>query len=503
MRARVVLTVVLLVVVHAVLAFGVWWIMERPRAAAAVEGSSPAAFERLADMYASAAFRSVITFDYVSLTDLIGRASAWPEVLYVSVEDPSGQILAHSDRSNIGKPWEPGMAEPFKARHGNAYREATASIDGRPRGSPSVGHVRLAYVAAGAAPLAARAEVPLAMLLGGAVLLAVPVGVFLSWLRDRSEPVQLKRIADLTRETDEQRAAIADYQTRIDRLSDELIKRTRRVSDAEREIGQLLVELKARVADLEASRTTIATLEGSVQASHLRVDDEVRQRHARAVGYIVHAIRSALTNVLGFSKLLLRGADGSLSETQRADALNIHFAGKHLLTVVNDLVDLTQLENGSLKLKEELVEARGLLDDAAAAATLAGRSAADVVIDCPATLPPVRADRARLVQILETVVEQAPESGKITLQARGTDDVVEITVTWPGPAMTKSLDELCEPFPPASPVSPIQDGGRRLRLAVARRLALATSGTLAVQNGGAATTFTLTMPAALGVLTVA
>jgi signal transduction histidine kinase len=341
------------------------------------------------------------------------------------------------------------------------------------------------------------------MLVGAAVLLAVPVGFVLSWLRDRSEPAQLKRIADLTHETEEQRATIADYQTRLDRLGDELIKRTRRVSDAEREIGQLLAELKARIADLEASRTTIATLEGGVQASQVRVDDEVRQRHARAVGYIVHAIRSALTNVLGFSKLLLRGADGTLSDTQRADALNIHFAGKHLLTVVNDLVDLTQLENGTLKLKEELIEARGLLDDAAAAATLSGRSAGDVVIECPAALPLVKADRSRLVQILETVVEQAPDSGRITLQARSAQDTLEIIVTWPQPAATKTLDELCEPFPPANPVSPIQDGGRRLRLAVARRLALATGGTLAVQHGGAATTFTLTMPAAIDAMTVA
>ena len=503
MRARALVTVALLGVVHVALALGVWWV-GRPGAGAGVEASAPAAFQRLAELYAGAAFRSVITFDYVALTDLIARASAWPEVLYVSVEDQSGQILAHSDRSNIGRQWEPVLTEALKARHGDGYREVTASIDGRPNGSnPSVGHVRLAYVAGPvlAAPLGGGGRLPLGMLLGGALLLSVPVGLALSWLRDRSEPVQLKKIEDLTQETEEQRATLADYETRIVRLSDDVVRRTRRVADAEREIGQLLVELKVRAAELEENRAAIATLEGSVQSAHLRVDDEVRQRHARAVGYIVHAIRSSLTNVLGFSKLLLRGTDGTLTDTQRADALNIHFAGKHLLTVVNDLVDLTQLENGTLKLKEDLVDVRGLLDDAMTTAMLPGRSAGDVLVDCPPTLPLVKADRSRLVQILETVVEQAPESGRITLQARGTEDVVELIVTWPRPAAMKTLDELCEPFPPANPVSPIQDGGRRLRLAVARGLALATGGTIAVQHSAAATSFTLTLPATIETLT--
>ena len=489
MRYRVVLIVVLLVVVHMLFAVGIWWVGRPPAAAAVVrvETPAPAAFERLAELYASAAFRSVITFDYATLSELIARSTSWPDVLFVSVEDHTGQILAHSDRSNIGRMWEPAMADALKAKFGAGYREVATSIDGRPSGStPSVGQVRLAYVVSGApVALESRERVPLGMLLGAATLLAIPLGLLLSRLQNGSDAARKAMRA----QAEQHRLVLTGHSARVAHLTDDLATGARRLAEAEREIERLRAEAEA--------------LAGGIEAARLRVDEEVRQRHARAVGYIVHAIRSSLTNVLGFSKLLLRGTEGPLTDAQRADALNIHFAGKHLLTVVNDLVELTQLENDTLKLKEDLVDVGAVLAETAAAAVLPGRSASDVVVDCPPTLPPVKTDRGRLAQILETLVEQAPEGVPLTLRARGNEDAVEMVVTWPRPSAAKSLDELCEPFPATNVVSPLQDGGRRLRLAVVRRLALAGGGTLSVDHAAAATTFTLTLPAAIGALTVA
>ena len=73
----------------------------------------------------------------------------------------------------------------------------------------------------------------------------------------------------------------------------------------------------------------------------------------------------------------------------------------------------------------------------------------------------------------------------------------------PPTAAPRALDELCEPFPPTNTGAPIQDGGRRLRLAVARHLTLASGGNLSLQHDDAATTFTLTVPATADALTFA
>jgi two-component system OmpR family sensor kinase len=118
-------------------------------------------------------------------------------------------------------------------------------------------------------------------------------------------------------------------------------------------------------------------------------------------------------------------------------------------------------------------------------------------------LPLVKTDRSRLAQILGTLVEQAPDAGPLVLRARSAADHVEIEVGGPPTAAAKTLDDLCEPFPPTEALSPLQDGGRRLRLALARRLALASGGTLTLQQDPAATTFTLTLPAPVDALTFA
>lgn len=207
--------------------------------------------------------------------------------------------------------------------------------------------------------------------------------------------------------------------------------------------------------------------------------------------------------MLGFSKVLLRGTDGTLNDTQRASALNIQTAGDHLLTVVSDVVDLSQLELGALALNHDLVDVRKLLDDTAAAAIRLGRSAGDVLVECPLTLPLLRVDRSRAAQILSTLVEQAPERATVVLRARDTGERVEVTVSGPPTAAPRTLDELCEAFPPTDTGVPIQDGGRRLRLSVARRLTLAIGGNLSLQHDDAATTFTLTVPAAVDALTFA
>ena len=556
MRYRVLPTIVLIAVVQVSLTLGIWWAgrPSTPVAVAHVDASAPApsAFPRLAELYASAAFRSVITFDYAALGELVARSATWPEVLYVSVEDQNGKILAHSDRSKIGGSWQPWTADELKARYGDAYREVAAPMtDGRPSGaaSPNVGQVRLAYSGSAApppltGPPVRRDRFSLGILLGAAALLAVPVGLLVSGLRDSGgrgygsarDAKERLELSQLTRDAEQHRAVAADYIVRLSELRAELAERSTHLADAENEIAllrehavqqgdaaqQVHAELQARTTDLGDARTalrgaseTIAELETRLQRGQLleaeladlrravEEDDQLRQRQRRAIAYIAHEVRSSLTKVLGFSKVLLRGTDGTLSDTQRASALNIQTAGDQLLTVVNDVVDLTQIEDGAVALKPDLVDVRKLLDGTAAAAIRLGRGAGDVLVECPSTLPLLKVDRSRAAQILATLVEQAPESATVVLRARDTRERVEVTVSGPPTAAPRTLDELCEPFPPTNTGAPIQDSGRRLRLAVARHLTLASGGNLSLQHDEAATTFTLTLPTTVDALTFA
>ena len=83
----------------------------------------------------------------------------------------------------------------------------------------------------------------------------------------------------------------------------------------------------------------------------------------RAILSITHAVRTSLSNILGFSKLLLRERDGSLTETQAADVLNIQRAGSELLAFVTALSELNRAEAGPLQIQPEGVDARVLLNE--------------------------------------------------------------------------------------------------------------------------------------------
>src|SRR5262245_63566904 len=104
---------VLLAVAQMLLAGGLWWYMTGRQQNASVLAPPPPASvtqQRLAEVYAAAAFRAVITSDYAALSELLRPSETWPEVAYVTVEDTQGKILASSDASKVGRTWNAALA---------------------------------------------------------------------------------------------------------------------------------------------------------------------------------------------------------------------------------------------------------------------------------------------------------------------------------------------------------------------------------------------------------
>ncbi|HEV8437605.1 MAG TPA: histidine kinase dimerization/phospho-acceptor domain-containing protein [Methylomirabilota bacterium] len=585
-------TIATVAAVHVILVLSAWWVGRAPAVPAApptpaqMEAPAPPspAIQRLAELFAGAAFRSVITFDYAALNDLVRRAAAWPEVIYVSVEDAHGKIIAHTDPARIGQGWNPAAGRELAAGRGS-LQEAVApmsasEVAGKP--SPRVGQVRLGYLVDGPGSLAAPAAAPepvapapasrtaLFVILAAAALAAIPVGFAVIKLAGAGAAPADVPVADLrkirslrqarwtiahwTKEAELVRVQLAAQREEVARLTEELAERTGRLADADAKSEQLLTEtahwldererlraelreqhreleqaraaLQARMADAEAPRleralleAEVADLRDEVQAARTALgrhplvcrellDQELRQHQHRAIGYISHAIRSSLTNVLGFSKLLLRGSEGPLDEPQRASVLNIHEAGNHLLRIVNDLSDLTQVEAGTLDLREEVVDVAAVLQEVveAAGATRSGGPEA-ITVDCPVGLPPVRANERRLIQILLALTESpAPDTeGPTEVSARAEGDLVMITVAHRGaPVSAQDLPTLFDPFAPIDATASLQDNGVRLRLALARALSTTIGGHLAVEiQDDAGTMFMVTVPAVADVPAVA
>ncbi len=163
-----------------------------------------------------------------------------------------------------------------------------------------------------------------------------------------------------------------------------------------------------------------------------RLEEEARQRQrfedlsrskSAFIATMSHELRSPLNAIIGFSELVLGQGVGPLTEKQARYLDHIRESGKHLLDLINEILDISQVEAGKIELALEPVR---LHDTAEATLALvhpqAEKAGVALGIDIPQSLPPVRADRVRLRQILFNLLSNGikftPAGGTISLTAR-------------------------------------------------------------------------------------
>jgi len=212
------------------------------------------------------------------------------------------------------------------------------------------------------------------------------------------------------------------------------------------------------------------------------------------------ALRSPLNHIVAAAELLRAQGDGPLRREYAAYAGDIATAGRHLLAMVDDLVDLQAIERPGFRPEIERVD---LADIARRAAGLLSVRAADrgVRIDKPGegeSLPALGEFR-RVLQImmnlLVNAIRYSPEGGMIWIRPERDGDTASITVADLGKGIAAEDQERI--FDKFERVDPFEPGGTGLGLYIARRLARAMGGDLVVDSApGQGARFTLTLPAA-------
>ncbi len=155
----------------------------------------------------------------------------------------------------------------------------------------------------------------------------------------------------------------------------------------------------------------------------LRKAQESDRLKAEFLANVSHELRTPLNAILGFSELLKEGVFGPLNEKQEESLGDILDSGRHLLTLVNDLLDLNKVEAGRMELVPSQTNLRGLIQEGLHVfqekAHERGQSLMADLAECPATL---QADERRLRQILYNLLSNAlkftPAGGEIRLSAR-------------------------------------------------------------------------------------
>ncbi len=139
---------------------------------------------------------------------------------------------------------------------------------------------------------------------------------------------------------------------------------------------------------------------------------------------VSHELRTPLNAIIGFSRMLYEEQFGSIGNPKYAEyAHDIHDSGKHLLDVINDILDLTKAETGKLSVSFSALNLAKIVEKALRiVAGQAHERKVDIYTDIPEKLPKIIADPVRLVQILLNLLSNAlkftNEGGKVTVRAR-------------------------------------------------------------------------------------
>jgi PAS domain S-box-containing protein len=218
-----------------------------------------------------------------------------------------------------------------------------------------------------------------------------------------------------------------------------------------------------------------------------------------------HELRTPLNSIIGFSRVILKGIDGPVTELQEQDLNAIYNSGQHLLRLINDILDLSKIDAGKMELSIDDVDVPELLQSVVPTVT-------GLIKDKPIQLntvvadniPIIRADAMRLRQVLINLLSNAAkftEEGSITLSAEivtgpknQTEILIRVTDTGPGIA-SEDRNKLFQPFSQVDSSPTRKTGGTGLGLSISRRLVELHNGRIDVESEvGKGSSFYFTLP---------
>ena len=215
-----------------------------------------------------------------------------------------------------------------------------------------------------------------------------------------------------------------------------------------------------------------------------------------------HELRTPLNAIIGYSELLREVAAERADAELGSDLEKIHTAGTHLLSLINDILDLSKIEAGRMEMEIGPVEVGDLLGEVASTVQpLVARNGNRLAIEAAHAVRTVQADHTRLRQVLLNLLSNACKfttGGTITLSTAREDGTVLFSVRDTGIGMTpEQAAKVFEAFQQAESTTARRYGGTGLGLTISRKFCEMMGGTLTVTSApGEGSAFTVRLPAA-------
>ena len=204
----------------------------------------------------------------------------------------------------------------------------------------------------------------------------------------------------------------------------------------EAELKEANARLEQQLKDLniELQATVDEFLRANEKADKARKEAERANSVKSAfLASMSHELRTPLNAIINLTKFVANGDLGSLNKAQEETLNEVITSGKHLLLLINDVLDMSKIESGSLNLFiEDNIDLREVLDSVCSTGrALLAEKPVELTADIAANLPRLRADRQRIYQVLLNIVSNAckfTRRGSIKLRAYQKDDNIVISV---------------------------------------------------------------------------
>ena len=227
------------------------------------------------------------------------------------------------------------------------------------------------------------------------------------------------------------------------------------------------------------------------------------QNKSRFLSSMSHELRTPLNAIIGLTEMMVTNAARFGTEKALEPLHRVNAAGKHLLDLINEVLDLSKIEAGKLELNVEAVDLARLIDEViGTAGQLAEKNQNRLIVEAQENVGALAADSLRLKQILLNLLSNAckfTKEGEVALRVRKVADGrdwIELAVADSGIGMTAEQQaKLFQDFTQADSLTARRYGGTGLGLALSRKLARMMGGDVTVTSEpGKGSVFTMRLP---------
>jgi len=273
------------------------------------------------------------------------------------------------------------------------------------------------------------------------------------------------------------------------------------LKNQERALKDSEQRLRNTVEDVRRNQQRIAELANKYEQEKIRAEEANRSK-SEFLANMSHELRTPLNAVNGFSEIMLREMFGPLGDNRYVDYVkDIHTSGQHLLSLINDILDMSKIEAGKMQLQKEPVSLADIVEQSTRLVKArADEKAVRLIVELDDSIPDMTADprafKQVILNLLSNAVKFTPEEGRVTIRSFQYQNRLALQVADTGIGIPKEdLPRLGRPFEQIESQHSKSHQGTGLGLALSKSLVEMHGGEMKIDSElGEGTTVTIIVP---------